>query len=101
MSNPMTVPIPFTASSTCLIFGLKVVRQLRERNEPIRLFGESDYQAYERLKKLTMSMPEVNKGFKNDFKMAMDAVDQDYLTEMLASGSKEMAEDKIEVAVKK
>ena len=32
--------------------------------------------------------------------MAMDAVDQDYLTEMLASGSKEMAEDKTEVAVK-
>ena len=40
---------------------LQVIRQLRERNEPIRLFGESDYDACDRLKKLMMSMPEINK----------------------------------------
>ena len=36
-----------------------MIRRLRERNEPIRLFGESDYDAYQRLKKLEILEPEV------------------------------------------
>jgi len=32
---------------------------LRERNEPVRLFGEEDYDAYQRLKKLELLEPEV------------------------------------------
>jgi len=35
------------------------MRRLRERAEPVRLFGESDYDAYQRLKKLEILEPEV------------------------------------------
>ncbi|ELU00714.1 hypothetical protein CAPTEDRAFT_157182 [Capitella teleta] len=63
----------------------EVVRRLRERNEPIRLFGESDNDAYQRLRKHEISQPEINKGLNNDFKAAMDKVDQDYLKEITKS----------------
>jgi pre-mRNA-splicing factor 18 len=63
----------------------EVIRRLRERDEPIRVFGESDYEAFQRLRKLEMLEPEVNKGFQNDFQDAMDRVDQDELNEMLKS----------------
>lgn len=36
-----------------------MVRRLRDRNEPILLFGETEYEAYQRLKKLEFEMPEV------------------------------------------
>lgn len=64
----------------------EVIKRLRERGEPIILFGESEYEAFQRLKKIEMLQPEINKGFKNDFKAAMDQVDQDYLNEMLKHG---------------
>ncbi|XP_074644963.1 pre-mRNA-splicing factor 18-like [Tubulanus polymorphus] len=61
----------------------EVIRRLRERGEPIRFFAESDHEAFQRLKKLEILEPEVNKGFKNDFKAAMDRVDQEYLNEIV------------------
>ncbi|KAJ8301502.1 hypothetical protein KUTeg_020489 [Tegillarca granosa] len=63
----------------------EVVRRLRERGEPIRLFGESDYEAFQRLKKVEMLMPEKKdgEGFRNDFKAAMDQVDQEYYDEII------------------
>ena len=63
----------------------EVVRRLREREKPIRLFGESDYEAFMRLKELEMLEPEVNKGFKNDFQDAMQKVDENYVKELLES----------------
>lgn len=36
-----------------------MIRRLRERSEPVRLFGESDYDAYQRLKKLEILEPEI------------------------------------------
>lgn len=64
---------------------IEVVRRLRDRNEPIRLFGESDRDAFQRLRHMEIMQPEVQHGFRNDFKDAMDEVDQQYLKEMLAS----------------
>ncbi len=40
---------------------MQVIRRLRERGEPIRLFGESDYDAFQRLRKIEIQAPEVNK----------------------------------------
>lgn len=60
----------------------EVIRRLRERCEPIRLFGEDDYESFQRLKKHEMQEPEV-KGFQNDFRDAMDQVDQESLEEIL------------------
>lgn len=62
----------------------EVIRRLRERCEPIRLFDESDYDSFQRLKKLEMLEPESNKGFKNDFRDALDKVDEEmFLHEVL------------------
>lgn len=40
---------------------LQVIRRLRERGEPVRLFGETDYDAFQRLRKIEILAPEVNK----------------------------------------
>ncbi|XP_071491296.1 pre-mRNA-splicing factor 18-like [Diadema antillarum] len=61
----------------------EVIRRLRERGEPIRLFGETDTEAFFRLRKIEMLAPEINKGLRNDFKEAMDKVDQQYLEELV------------------
>ncbi|KAJ8381889.1 hypothetical protein SKAU_G00026670 [Synaphobranchus kaupii] len=61
----------------------EVIRRLRERGEPVRLFGESDYDAFQRLRKIEILAPEVNKGLRNDLKAAMDKIDQQYLNEVV------------------
>ncbi|XP_033115492.1 pre-mRNA-splicing factor 18-like [Anneissia japonica] len=61
----------------------EVVRRLRERDEPIRLFGESDNDSFHRLRRIEILQPEVNKGFRNDFKEALDQLDQQYLDELV------------------
>lgn len=52
------------------------MRLLRERNQPIWLFGESDYDAFQRLKRVQLLEPE-SKGLRNDLLTAMDKVDDD------------------------
>jgi len=59
----------------------EVIRRLRERGEPIRLFGESDDEAGQRLRRIEMLQPEINKGYRNDLKDAMDRIDEEYLKE--------------------
>ncbi|XP_060734227.1 pre-mRNA-splicing factor 18-like isoform X1 [Tachysurus vachellii] len=61
----------------------EVIRRLRERVEPVRLFGETDYDAFQRLRKIEILAPEVNKGLRNDLKAAMDKIDQQYLNEIV------------------
>lgn len=53
-----------------------MVKLLRERNQPIRLFGESDYDTFQRLKRIQLLEPE-SKGLRNDLLAAMDKVDED------------------------
>lgn len=66
---------------------VEVIRKLRERGEPILLFGESEHDACKRLRKLEITAPEIVKGLRNDFQEAMDEVDQAYLQELLATDS--------------
>ncbi|XP_062569171.1 pre-mRNA-splicing factor 18-like [Saccostrea cucullata] len=64
------------------------IRRLRERHEPIRLSGESDYEAYLRLKRLETDGPDAREeGFRNEFKAAMDNVDEDYFKEMVEAAT--------------
>ncbi|KAG1654293.1 Pre-mRNA-splicing factor 18 [Nymphon striatum] len=63
----------------------EVIKRLRERNEPILLFGESELDAFKRLRRLEIIEPEVNRGFRNDFQEAMEKVDQAYLSEIIKS----------------
>ena len=62
----------------------EVVRRLRERNQPIRLFGESDVDSAKRLNIIETSEPKEN-GMRNDFKTAMDKSEQESLNEIMNS----------------
>jgi len=62
-----------------------VIRRLRDRNEPILMFGESEEEAFRRLRRLEVQEPELEKGLRNDFQEAMEKVDQIYLHELLKS----------------
>lgn len=61
----------------------EVNRKLRERGEPILLFGESEADSRYRLHQLEISAPEINRGFRNDFQEAMEQVDEAFLNEIL------------------
>lgn len=63
----------------------EVIRKLRERGEPIVLFGESEADSCSRLHQLEISAPEINRGFRNDFQEAMEQVDEEFLNEILTS----------------
>ncbi|XP_051830224.1 pre-mRNA-splicing factor 18-like [Antechinus flavipes] len=62
----------------------EIVSGLRGRGEPVRLFGETDYDAFQRLRKMEILMPEVNKGLKNDLKAALDEVEQQHFQDIVA-----------------
>lgn len=72
----------------------EVITKLRDRGEPILLFGESDTDAFKRLRKSELLEPEVNRGFRNDLQEAMEQVDQAYLNELINSKSSETEENK-------
>ncbi|XP_042229042.1 pre-mRNA-splicing factor 18-like isoform X1 [Homarus americanus] len=62
---------------------VEVIRRLREREEPILVFGETEHDAFRRLRRLEILEPEVNRGLRNDFQEALERVDQAYLNEIL------------------
>ncbi|KAI0980677.1 hypothetical protein GJ496_008856 [Pomphorhynchus laevis] len=67
----------------CVTFSVEEIkRMLRLRNQPIKLFGESDIETFERLREIDLCEPQW-KGQRNDFKAAMDQVDKKYLNELL------------------
>ncbi|KAH9389077.1 Pre-mRNA-splicing factor 18 [Tyrophagus putrescentiae] len=71
-----------------------VIRKLRERNEPILLFGESEIDAFRRLRKYEILEPEAgDKGLRNDFQEAMEKVDAAYLEEIVKAGSSESGKE--------
>nr|CAG4640759.1 EOG090X03WO [Eulimnadia texana] len=67
----------------CVLPRKEVIRRLRDRNEPVLLFGETELDAFKRLRKLEISEPEINRGLRNDFQEALERVDEAYLNEIL------------------
>ena len=57
-----------SAESFPLLPRVEVMRRLRERLEPILLFGEDEDEACKRLRNLEMNEPEKVEGIRNDFK---------------------------------
>ncbi|CAB3367351.1 Hypothetical predicted protein [Cloeon dipterum] len=55
----------------------EAIRRLRDRGEPILLFGELEVDAFKRLRKLEILEPEINKGMRNDFQAALEEVDEE------------------------
>ncbi|XP_055903066.1 pre-mRNA-splicing factor 18 [Eupeodes corollae] len=74
-----------SVSETNILPRLEVIRRLRERGEPISLFGETELESFHRLRYCEISQPETNRGFRNDFQEALEQVDQAYLNEMFAN----------------
>lgn len=73
----------------------EVIRRLRERSQPIIIFAESEDEACRRLRKLEIEEGDMTiEGIRNDYKDALDKVDEVYLAEMLKSqgNEKETAE---------
>ncbi|XP_045479237.1 pre-mRNA-splicing factor 18 [Harmonia axyridis] len=66
----------------------EVITRLRDREEPILLFGETELDAFKRLRKDELLEPEA-RGFRNDFQEAMEKVDQDYLQDLLKNAKDE------------
>lgn len=76
-----------TGSKDKILPRKEVIKRLRERGQPILLFGESEYESYKRLRVLEVHEPEIIQGQRNDFQAAMDKIDQDYLNEIIKSGA--------------
>ena len=55
---------------------VEVIRRLRERFEPITLFGETESDSCQRLRSIEVNEPDHIEGIKNDFKEAMDKVEK-------------------------
>ena len=53
----------------------EVIKRLRERGEPIKLFGETPSEIYQRLRSMEMQEPTGSKS-QTDFKSAMEKIDQ-------------------------
>ena len=68
-----------TAPSLHSISRSEVIRRLRERLEPILLFGETQAESMERLKQLEMKSPEGMSGLQNDFLKAVERLDKEYV----------------------
>lgn len=75
----------FVADGQNILPRTEVIRRLRERGEPILIFGETEPEAFDRLRQCEISQPEANRGFRNDFQEAMEQVDAAYLQEMFAN----------------
>ena len=59
----------------------EVIKILRRRNEPIRCFGETDYDTYQRMKLIQLLEPK-HGGLDNDFKVAMEKMDEEEAVEL-------------------
>ena len=52
---------------------VEVIRRLRERNQPVSLFGESQEESCRRLRQIELDEPDIIAGIRNDFKYVSDA----------------------------
>ncbi|KAI3380956.1 hypothetical protein SNEBB_002553 [Seison nebaliae] len=61
----------------------EVIRRLREKKQPIRLFGETDFESFKRLRTLELTEQDgaTNEGL-NDMHHAIEEADNQYLREM-------------------
>jgi len=99
-SSSLTSPPPDTPEEDSALFSIPqadVVRRLRERGEPVRLFGESDRDRSIRLRQIEVLEPEINKGLRNDFKAALDKIEQEHLDEMTRQMEKDSSDQSVNV----
>ncbi|KAL7080575.1 hypothetical protein ACQ4LE_000436 [Meloidogyne hapla] len=77
----------------------EVIKKLRIRGLPIRLFAETDEEGLKRLR-IEMEKPEFNVGLKNDFQAALQQVENEEVMEKIAKGSNNTNEaDKLNIEI--
>ena len=64
----------------------EVIKKLRIRGLPIRLFAETDEEALRRLR-IELEKPDFNVGLKNDFQAALLQVENEEVMEKIAKGA--------------
>lgn len=100
-----------TSSEERVLPRKEVIKRLRERNQPILLFGETEVDAFRRLRKVEILEPDSSdKGLRNDFQVrfvkiatrmlivllfqeAMEKVDAAYLEEIVKLGGDNLGKD--------
>ncbi|KAJ1351549.1 hypothetical protein KIN20_007586, partial [Parelaphostrongylus tenuis] len=65
----------------------EVRKRLRDRGQPIILFGESESQIRARLLKLEIEQPDMKEGWKNEMQTAMRDVDEELVKEVIEGSS--------------
>lgn len=76
-----------TEDLVCVISSEEVIKRLRARSEPIRLFGESDRQRQKRLRQLELS-EETKDGQQNEFNKVLAQVEAGAMLEDLKRNAK-------------
>lgn len=71
----------------------ELVRRLREKGEPIKLFGETHEETCQRLRVIEMMSKDDDRAGRNDFKAAMDRLDQAYVDRLVSKGSGEESQN--------
>jgi len=77
---------------------IEVIKRLRARGQPIRLFSESDTSALKRLRKLEMEQPDLNEGWQNEFQSALQKVENEIVEEMIKSGQDSIGKHDVKIA---
>ncbi|CAJ0574547.1 unnamed protein product, partial [Mesorhabditis spiculigera] len=67
----------------------EIFSRLRQRNQPIRLFGEEEAAIRARLFQLELEQPELGEGRLNDLEAARRAVDNDLVKEVIEGAGRE------------
>ncbi|KAK6052040.1 pre-mRNA processing factor 4 like protein, partial [Cooperia oncophora] len=65
----------------------EVRKRLRDRGQPILLFGEDESQVRARLLKLEIEQPDMKEGWKNEMQTAMRDVDEELVKEVIEGSS--------------
>ncbi|KAK5964689.1 hypothetical protein GCK32_004683 [Trichostrongylus colubriformis] len=65
----------------------EVHKRLRDRGQPILLFGEDETQVRARLLKLEIEQPDMKEGWKNEMQTAMRDVDEELVKEVIEGSS--------------
>ncbi|KHJ85548.1 pre-mRNA processing factor 4 like protein, partial [Oesophagostomum dentatum] len=65
----------------------EVRKRLRDRGQPICLFGEEEHDIRARLLKLEIEQPDMKEGWKNELQTAMRDVDEELVKEVIEGSS--------------
>lgn len=76
-----------------------IIRRLRDKGEPIRLFGESDADIRKRFNMIETSEPKEH-GHGNDFREAIEKTEQECINEIMNTVNSGEGNDTTEVEVK-